>query len=162
MSERIRPRIPAQGETSLSRRRALSREVNRLTAKGNIKEVAIWWNENVGMHFEEDIQGWVTNQFTKMDAKSNWANDAGSAIDESEEENRMFKAFKVARGRHIVSDVVVEKFVGEAKGYARRHRLNEGIAMGYVRDRLTAEGGLFDILGVTTEEKRGKLMAMAA
>ena len=140
----------------------MSQSLDRLTVQRNIKETARWWNQHVGMNFEEDIQSWVTNQYTKMDAKSGSANDASSAIDESDEENKMFKAFKVARGRHIVSDFLVAKLAREAKNYARKHSLSEGIATSYVTDRLTTEGGGFDILGVKTETKRDQLLAIAA
>ena len=153
---------PTVTQGTLPRRRDLSRELARRRESRNIREVARWWNQHVGTKFEEDISAWIVNRFTAIDARSRWANDVGAAIDESEDENAILKALKVARGRHLVSKVVMQKFVYEAKKHARGHNMNEGIAMDYVRDRATSEGGIFDILGVTTEGKQQELLELAA
>lgn len=149
-------------QASIPRRIELSRQLARRRETRNIREVAMWWNQHVGTKFEEDISGWVVNRFTAIEARSRWANDTGAAIDESEDENSILKAFRVARGRHLVSKFVMQKFVYEAKEHARTHNMSEGIAMDYVRDRATSEGGIFDILGVTTESKQQELLELAA
>ncbi|KKR78122.1 MAG: hypothetical protein UU23_C0003G0020 [Candidatus Curtissbacteria bacterium GW2011_GWA1_40_9] len=153
---------PIPTQTPLSRRAEVSRNLSRLAEVSNIHNVSKWWNQHIGTKFEEDIDSWIVHRFTVIDAKSNWANDATTLVDESQDEDAILKAFRVARGRHLVSRLVMQKLVHEAKKYVRRKKISEDIAMDYVRDRATADGGIFDILGVTSKRKQEQLLELAA
>lgn len=151
-------------QTPLARRHAISRELERTRVQRHIKDVATWWNQHAGgMRFELDIDSWITDRFTAIEARRSLAEtEESQSMDEIGQEGEMIKAFKVARGRHLVSDFVVQKYVHEAKDYARKHKLNEGIALDYVRDRMESDGALFDIMGVTSQRKRDQLLELAA
>lgn len=149
-------------QTPIAHRRELSRRLERLKTTRAIKETSNWWNEHVGMNFEEDISSWVVDRHTRIDAKSGWANTGGTLLDESEEEDKMFKAFQIARGKHLYSDFVVMKLVHEAKEYGRKNKLNDAVVLDYVRDRVASDGAMFDILGVTTQTKREQLLDLVA
>lgn len=149
-------------QTPLSRKHATARELARMQFDRNVKEVARWWNQHAGgMKFEQDIDSWITDRFTAIEARRSLAPTAASqSMDEINQEGEMIKAFKVARGRHLVSEFVVQKYVFEAKAYVIRRRCDVSIALDYVRDRLSSDGALFDVLGVTSESKREKLLEL--
>lgn len=158
-AERQRP-----PQTPLARRHTIARELERTHVQRHIKDVAKWWNQHAGgIRFEQDIDSWITDRFTAIEARRSLAEtEESQSMDEIAQEGNTLAAWRVFRGRHLVSDFGVEKYVYEAKEYARRRRIDESIALDFVRDRLTSEGGIFDVIGVSSQRKRDELLELVA